>query len=194
MVVVAILGIFSVLAVSSMVPAVRRAELGAATDSALAFVTRARFQALANRRCVQVLLLDKVPDHPQELLLRELNSFDCDGTAGGFQTQDMASAPRIRAGLPLWIEIDRVHLEKEGIVAEFLNHPASLTDADGGDCPAGIAVCSEIRFRPTGRVWSSDADLTNDDITLQVRHLETGETQRMVLGSSGVWRTLPGGR
>lgn len=186
MVAVAILGIVAALAVPTLLPVIDRSELGGATDNVLGLVARVRVQAFADRRCVQLLIEPKVAGVRQSLVVRELNTFDCDGITAHAQPID--SAPRVVAGGPLWVEIDRLTFENERIEARFVNHPATLTNAHGNDLGN-----EELRFRGNGRVWSPDGVLTDDDVTIELRHRRSGETKRFRIAGNGVVIDRPGG-
>lgn len=177
-----------------MMPVLHRAELGGATDNLLGFVARARVQAFADRRCVQLVPLTKAAGQRQKIVLRELNTFDCDGTTA--HTQSISSAPRLAAGLPLWSVIDTLTLESANVSVAFVSHPATLVNAEGGDfgtLPApGTSSRAELRFRGNGRVWSPD-DAFNDDVTLEVSHARITERKRFRLGSNGTVLDRPGG-
>ena len=197
MAVVAIASIFAAVATASLTPLLHRAELAGATDEILGFVQRARVQAMIDRRGAQVFILDKAAaPAKQRVILRSENAYDCEGTEGGFQTQDLDTAPAlIVTGAGLWIEVDHLILDTHHVTAQFINHPASLSGntRDGVDCPSNATGCLELRFRPNGRVWSSDANLTNDTVTVQVTHDITGETKNFTIAGNGVTATLPSG-
>ena len=186
MVTVAILGIVASLAVPTLLPVIHRSELGGATDNVLGLVARARVQAFADRRCVQLILSPKLANRPQTLLVRELNTFDCDGITAHAQSID--SAPRIVAGAPLWSEIDRLTFDSNRVEARFVNHPVTLIGAHGNDL-AG----EELRFRGNGRIWSPDDILTDDDVTIELRHITSNETKRFRIAGNGVVVDRPGG-
>jgi type II secretory pathway pseudopilin PulG len=183
---VAITGIIAALAVPNLLPVIHRTELGGATDNVLGFVSRARVQAFADRRCVQMIVQPKVAGQRQTVLLRELNTYDCDGlTAHG---QSIASAPRVVSGGPLWTEIDRLDLESALVEVSFINHPPTLTNAEGNDLGG-----DELRLRGNGRIWSPDDVTTDDNVTIQLRHLRSGETKQFRVASNGVVIDRPGG-
>lgn len=193
MVAVAIMGIIASVAVPNMLPVLHRAELGSATDNVLAFVARARVQSFADRRCVQFVPLLKEAGRQQRIVLRELNTYDCDGTTAHLQAID--TAPRLTDG-PLWKVIDTLILESSNVTLTFANHPVTLTTAEGHDfetLPApGAATAEELRFRGNGRIWSPDA-VFNDEVTLVLTHERSGEAKRFRLGSNGGILDRPGG-
>ena len=193
MLVIAIVGVISAVAVVNLGPLQSHTELGGSTEQVLGMVHRTRLQAMVNRRCTQLLLLDKQPGQAQRIVARELNSFDCEGTNGGFQNQSMATAPKIDNAKPLWVEIDRAIFDNPRTEVAFVNHPASLTNADGADLPSTVTTGKELRFRPTGRIWSPDPTLTNDNVTLEITHNKITLKKSMTLAGNGVIQTLPTG-
>ncbi len=197
MVAVAITGIIASLAVPNMLPILHRAELGGATDNVLGFVSRGRVQAFADRRCVQMVVLKRVAGERQKLVLRELNTFDCDGTSA--HDQDIESAPRLSANATLWTVIDTLDLETTNVTVSFVNHPKTLENVEGGQfgtlpAPGYDAVPQqELRFRGNGRIWSPDDNATDDDVTIVLSHDRSGDTKRFRIAGNGVVVDRPGG-
>jgi prepilin-type N-terminal cleavage/methylation domain-containing protein len=194
MLAVAIMGVIASIAVPNMMPVLHRSELGGATDNMLGFVARARVQSFADRRCVQVVPLTKAAGQRQKIVMRELNTFDCDGTTA--HTQSIASAPRLAAGLPLWSVIDTITIESPNVSVAFVNHPATLVNAEGNDfgtlpTPGSVST-AELRFRGNGRVWSPDPAF-NDDVTFEISHTRLADRKRFRLGSNGTVLDRPGG-
>jgi prepilin-type N-terminal cleavage/methylation domain-containing protein len=145
MVVVAILGIIAALAVPNLLPSVQIAAVQAAGHAVGGFVTQARIAAMSERRCTRVRILSAT--RPPILVSERLNSFDC---------EDPTTAPLIFPGEPLWIETNRLRLERDPLVLALAPAPS--------DTP------SEIRFRPSGRSYSADGDLADDDAVITVTH------------------------
>jgi len=181
MMVVAVLGIIAAVAVPSLLPVIQRSELGGATDNVVGFVSRARVQAFSDRRCVQLLIGAKVAGQRQRLTLRELNTYDCDGTTA--HAQALATAPRIVAGGDLWLEIDALDIESPNVIVEFVD---PLVNAEGH-------TGEELRFRGNGRLWSATANTAGDDMTIRLRHERSGEQKQFRVASNGVVVDRPGG-
>jgi prepilin-type N-terminal cleavage/methylation domain-containing protein len=210
MIVVAILGILAALATPNLINVIHSAELGATTDNVMGFLTEARTLAFADRRCVQVVASDKVAGVQQQLLARVLNTHDCDGDAGGFQTQPLTSAPRLQ-GAALWQVNDRLILDNPRVrvlfgtsnadgVVNAGSHPPFLKSATGGcsDLPASITVadCRELRYRPSGRVWQDVYDPTTPNaanVTVELFHTISKQKKTFVIGSNGFIITPPTG-
>jgi prepilin-type N-terminal cleavage/methylation domain-containing protein len=148
MVTIAIVGIIAALALPSVLPLRASAQLLGNSDLVATTLVRARFEAMAQKRCVRFRA-----ETPTTVTLELLNAFDCD--------EDPGSAPRPDGASPLWVPLltQPVRLE-EGVQVTVIEAPASSPG------PAGAP--GEIRFRPSGRVFGQDADLTNDSALLEV--------------------------
>src|SRR5688572_11971590 len=150
MIVVAILGVISALAVPKMLFEVQKAQVHGATEGAANFIARVRSEAMRSKRCTQITVTATA------LTAHRFNTFDCD------QGVTPASANLIDAALPVLIPIDRYAPESSKVTFALSTAPAT----------PGAPV---IRFRPNGRVFSNDALtnaplLTNDDAVLEVVH------------------------
>lgn len=166
--VVAMLGILAALALPKLLPVVQTSALQTAGDAVGAAATQARMAALATRRCVRL----RLPD-PLTLVTEQLNSFDCENP----------SAPLIDGSQPLWTETARMKLEVSSMTLTLATAPTS--------------TASEIRFRPSGRVFSADANLDDDDAVLLVTHpgLPAGQnTVRVVIDNPLAICVLPRSR
>jgi prepilin-type N-terminal cleavage/methylation domain-containing protein len=210
MIVVAILGILASLATPNLIGVIHTAELGATTDNVMGFLTEARTLAFADRRCVQVVASDKAPGVQQQLLARVINTHDCDGDAGGFQTQSVTSAPRLQ-GAQLWRVTDKLILDNPRVrvlfgtsnaagVVDAGSHPSFLKGAAGGcdDLPASVTVadCRELRYRPSGRVWQDvyDAAVPNAaNVTVEIFHTISKQKKTFIIGANGFIITPPTG-
>jgi prepilin-type N-terminal cleavage/methylation domain-containing protein len=156
MLVVAILAVLAALAVPAMGPTVDVAKLEGGAEIVAAFLTRAQAEAMASKRCVRVRL---DATQPGTLVAERLNSFDCD-------TPDV-SAPGmlIDASAGLWVELARAKLDASILTIAFDPVPSETSAAAlGGGEP------DQLRFRPSGRLFSSDATLTDDDGVLKITH------------------------
>lgn len=143
MIVVAMLGVIATLAVPNLQPMLKSEGLVAAGASVAGFVTQARVRAMTDRRCVRVRIDSAT--NPAVLVAEKLNAFDCENP----------SAPLIESTAPLWTEVARLRLEQETLVLSLAPAPS--------DTPG------ELRFRPSGRLFSADDDLNDDDAIVQVR-------------------------
>lgn len=143
MIVVAILGVIATIAVPSLQPMLKSEGLVAAGGSVAGFVTQARVRAMTERRCVRVRIDSAT--NPAVLVAEKLNAFDCENP----------SSPLIASTQPLWTEVARLRLEQESLALSFAPAPSDTTN--------------EIRFRPSGRTFSADDDLNDDDAIVQVK-------------------------
>jgi prepilin-type N-terminal cleavage/methylation domain-containing protein len=171
MIVVAILGILATIAVPNLQPMLKSEGLIAAGGSIAGFVAQARVRAMTERRCMRVRIDSATA--PAMLVAEKLNAFDCENP----------SAPLIDTALPLWIEVSRLRLEQETLALSFAPPPSDTT--------------SEIRFRPSGRTFSADDDLNDDDAIVQVKQpalpAATGFV-RVVVDAPGPVCALPPGK
>jgi prepilin-type N-terminal cleavage/methylation domain-containing protein len=204
MVSVAIMGVIAALATPSVLPIIHRAELGNAAHTLTGFVREARLEAMSLRSCVQVVPLDQSnAARPQAVLLRALNTRDCDGAQGGFQTQTIASAPKI-SGTEQWRELDRLIFDSHRVRVTFgpVNWPTFLINAEecNTDLSASAAFgevpdpCRDLRFRPTGRVFQPSfpsATRSDERMTIRLTHTQSGETIDFVVGANGFILDLP---
>jgi prepilin-type N-terminal cleavage/methylation domain-containing protein len=173
MIVVAIFGIISALAVPILFVEIHKAQLNGATEGVANFLARARSEAMRSKRCVDVKLNALVT--PVRLEAFRVNSFNCDqGPTPG--------APFIEPGPGLIVPpLDKYVPDSKNITIAFQFSPTTPG--------AGI-----IRFRPTGRVLSNDAlantpVLNNDDGILSVTHSKltgAGAVRRVLVEGNGL--------
>jgi prepilin-type N-terminal cleavage/methylation domain-containing protein len=204
MVSVAIMGIIAALATPSVLPIIHRSELGNAAHALAGFVREGRLQAMSLRSCVQLVPLAQTDiKRPQTVLLRGLNTRDCDGAQGGFQTQTIASAPKV-SGTNQWNELDKLIFDTHRVRITMgpVMWPTSLTDAE--ECSTELALsaalgtvpspCRDLRFRPTGRVWQPEhppPTRTDEQMTIRLTHTQSLETMDFTIGSNGFMTRLP---
>ncbi len=167
MVVVAVLGILAALAVPNVQPEVRRAQTDGAADATAAFVARARTEAVTARRCVRVWASDD-----RTLVMERLNAFDCDSF-------EAADPPRIDPARGLWIEVTKLVLDQHALTVSF--DPAPREQG-----PRAGAVTAELRFRPTGRLYSRDDDVTNDDGVLRISERAAPSFRKVLVEAHGL--------
>lgn len=170
LVVVAIVGVMAALAVPSLLPAVQSEALNAQGHAVAGFVSSARLAALSLRRCVRVRIA--TPTGPAVLVAERLNSFDCENASGG---------PLIDSGDARWVEISRYILDNDQIALAL--------------APAPTGTPGEIRFRPSGRVFSPDEDINDDDGVITVTHpgMTVKPTMHILVDSPGLVCALPRG-
>jgi prepilin-type N-terminal cleavage/methylation domain-containing protein len=144
MVVVAIVGVVAAIALPSLLPMREHVVLGGSTDLAATAFARARAEAMAQKRCARIRVAGA------SALVEVLNRFDCD--------VDPSSAPAASPG-PLWIEAARFRFDSD-VSIDVLRAP------EGSPGPGGDP--GELRFRPNGRVFGQDDDLTNDSALYEV--------------------------
>lgn len=165
MIAVAMLGIFAALAVPSLVPEVHKAQLGGDTESAANFIARARAEAMISKRCVEVLV-NAGP--PTELIMRRVNSFDCETAT--------PATPFIFGTTDPFIQLARLVPESPSVSFSLAEDPL---------WPAG-----RLRIRPNGRSASTNGGatptLTDDDAVFDVTHarLPAGQNTRRILYDS----------
>jgi prepilin-type N-terminal cleavage/methylation domain-containing protein len=162
MVVVAILGVIAAIAVPNLLPAVRLEALNAGGHATAAFATQARLAAMAERRCVRLRVEQATA--PAILVAERLNTFDC---------ETPTTSPLIDSALPLWVEFSRQRQEIGALSLAF--------------SPGSAETASELRFRPSGRTFSADADLDDDDAVLVLTHpdLDSPNSVRVLIDAAG---------
>lgn len=171
MIVVAILGVIASLAVPNLLPLLRAEGLRAAGAAINGFVAQARISAMTERRCVRIRV-DSTTG-PGVLVSEKLNAFDCENP----------SSPVIVSTQPLWIETSRMALDQESQVLALVTAPSD--------------TATEIRFRPSGRIFSADDDLSDDDALLSVTQpglAAPANIVRVVVDAAGPICTLPVGK
>jgi prepilin-type N-terminal cleavage/methylation domain-containing protein len=167
MVVVAVLGVLAALAVPNVLPEVRRARIDGAADATAAFLGRARTEAVTARRCVRVY-----PRDERTLVMERLNSFDCDSF-------DAADPPRIDPARGLWIEVTKLVLDSGALRVALDPAPP-----EQGPRPEGVAA--ELRFRPTGRLYSRDDDVTRDDGVVRISDRDAPAYRKVLVEAHGL--------
>lgn len=197
MIVVTILAVLAALAVPNLSPEVKKAQLEGAAESIAAFVTAARTDAITSRRCVRVRL--STSQRPHRLVAEVLNVWDCDGATGlDNDTQTPENAPRITGTgtgqTNLWLPLRDLPLPAAAMDVVF-----GAVDGTGlaPNTSAGSGGVRELRWRPTGRLYSRDRIVSNDDIAIRVDHNGLGDgnpnSKFVVVESQGLVCTLPRG-
>lgn len=188
MVVIAILGIIAALAAPSFQPLIYRSEMDYAAEQAASFFHQARMRAISDRRCTRVRIADGGP--PAVLVGEVLNTFDC-GDAE-HPTQHPSTAPRIVSGQPTWREFGRVRLGRTNVSVDWVTAAdADWTDGniatgeappveDPSPDPADAGIL-QVRYRPTGRIYSYDTNVTDDDGLIAVHHARLPDDRKAVL-------------
>lgn len=173
MLVVALISIFAALAVPAMGPAVDTARLEGSADAVASLFARAQAEAMASKRCVRVVITGNV------LTASRLNAYDCDVSP--------STSPKIDSSAGLWVELARLRVD-----------PASVLVAFDPDFPLGETAAAnlgggepdQIRFRPSGRLWSADSNVRDDDavVLLTQRGVRGGVagTKRVLVQSQGL--------
>ena len=177
MLVVAILAIMAAIAVPSMSPQVDAAKLEGTAEGIASLLWRAQAEAMSSKRCVRVRLSGA------DVIAERENSFDCDTAAAASALIDNTS--------PLWIQIADFKLDGSLMTAAFSPVPGeSSAAALGGSEP------DQIRFRPSGRLFSSDTNVTNDDGVILITHarMTRGNTVKVLVESQGLICVLKRGQ
>lgn len=170
MLVVAILAVIAALAVPAMGPFVDAAKLEGSAEAVASLVARAQEEAMSAKRCTRVRLADD-----QTVVAERLNSYDC----------DVDPTTKIVAADPQWIELDRLVLDSDLLEIEFDPAPTETTAAAlGGTEP------DQLRFRPSGRLFSSDTVVTDDDGVLKLTHTAMAaglaDTKKILVEAQGL--------
>jgi prepilin-type N-terminal cleavage/methylation domain-containing protein len=184
MVVLAILGVVAALALPGMLPMIHKAKLDGAAEIVAGVVVQARTRAMSARRCVRVRL-ETVAGQPN-VVAEELRTFDCD--------VDPSTAPRTDntslGATNLWNEVARARLDTAGI-SLALNPGAS----EGLDEWGGPVVYDPV-YRATGRLFSSDTNIDDDDVAIELTHAQVAADQNrryVLLEAHGPVCMLPRG-
>lgn len=148
-VVVAVLAVIAAVSVPNLLPVLQIQQLESSASTVAAFLARARGEAMARRRCVRVTLPDA-----RTVVAEVLNSYDC-------EDPDAVTTPEvlIDANRPVYIEIARLVLPGS-ITATFAPAP--------DEEPSGEP--DQIRFRSTGRLFSNDTSVLDDEGAIQLTH------------------------
>lgn len=191
MVVVAIVGILAALAAPSLLGEVQKAKLQASTDTVAAFLLRAQNEAMVSRRCVRVRVTA-----PQSLVADRLDTFDCDNDPVSASRISTSAAP---AAGNLFVPVATLNLDTRSVAVTFDGTLGSrVPDESKAATPAPGGTGNEIRFRPNGRVFSSDTNLNDDDAILVLRHATLavgglGNQQKILVNGHGLLCVLKRG-
>ena len=148
LVVVAILGIMAVIAVPNFGPMVDLEQLRSGTNQVASFVSRARMRAITDRRCVRITISGQ-----NTLNAEVLNTFDCEDPTGAIAA---TGGKGIDGTGNVWNKTDKKVMDLDAVTVTITN--------------SGEATSGEVRFRPNGRLFSSDADLTDDASAFRITH------------------------
>lgn len=179
MLVVGILSILAAVSVNSMSPTVDTAKLEGGAEGLASFIAQAQAEAMASKRCVRVRF------NGTELVAERENAFDCDVSP--------STAPLIDTSAALWVSIATFRPDTAVLTVELDPVPSETTaTALGGSEP------DQLRFRPSGRLFSSDAVLTDDDGVFKLTHTgmpTTGpaRTKKVLIEAQGLICVLPRG-
>jgi prepilin-type N-terminal cleavage/methylation domain-containing protein len=168
--VILVIAIAAALALPDLIPVVRTQSLSSSGDALASFVARARFEAIARRRCTRVTLQDA-----HTLVLEELNSFDCENPVAFDATK------------PLYAKLATLR-SAGGISFAFHVVPTDLPTAEPGSPPE---PAQQLRFRPTGRVFQAiGGPLDDDDVSLRANGTG-GAFHEVVVEAQGLICLLP---
>ncbi len=182
MLVIAILAVLAALAVPAMSPRIDEAELSGTADGVAALLWRAQAEAMATKRCVRVRI------EGTEIVAERLNAYDCDVSP--------ATAPLIDTTAARWIEVARFRLDGSLMTATFDPVPAGTSaSSTGANNDEGV---DQIRFRPSGRLFSRDDDPENDDGVIKITHTRMAEnfvhnSKKILVEAQGLVCVLPRG-
>lgn len=138
---VVIVGVAAAIALPSVLPLRDRTNLQGSADVLAAVLSRARLEAMVQKRCTRVRVVGDT-----SVVVEILASFDCDQQPlrGPFLP------PATPAGPP-WVVVTTVTASRD---ERFVVDRAPITGPGGEP--------GELRFRPTGRVFGQNAALDDD--------------------------------
>lgn len=183
MVVVAIIAVLAAIAVPNLLPEVHKAHVNGAAEVVAATLGRARAEAMLSKRCVRVY----VNSNDDGVLVAErLNTFDCDVTPAVFPTGWNG------AGLDgtnrVWSPLSTTTVDSQTVQLALTppSDTAACSTQSGSSTgvPAGFA-CSQLIFRPNGRLWTTDPD-PDDDAVITVSHPGLPQAKRVLINSNGL--------
>jgi prepilin-type N-terminal cleavage/methylation domain-containing protein len=179
MLVVAILAILAALAVPAMSPWVDTAKLDGTAEGVASILWRAQAEAMASKRCVRVTIQGTT------VVAERLNAFDCDVSP--------STSPVIDTSQGEWIQFASFKVDSTLMSIAFSPVPSETTAA-----ALGGSELDQIRFRPSGRLWSNDTDLTNDDGVILITHNDMsagqGNTIKVLVENQGLICALKRGQ
>lgn len=152
MLVIAIVALLAAVGVSTLGPSIDTAKLEGGAEALASFVAQAQQEAMTSKRCVRITL----PTNKKAVAER-LNSFDCD---------DEPSTALIDASAGPWVEFATFTPDNSAVLSIELDPVPSETTA----AALGGTEVDQIRFRPSGRLFSSDDDITDDDGVIKITH------------------------
>jgi prepilin-type N-terminal cleavage/methylation domain-containing protein len=174
MLVVAILAVLAALAVPAMSPQVDITKLEGSAEAIGSFLARAQAEAMASKRCVRVFI--DTSTTPAFMKAQKLNKYDCDVNPN--------TAPEIISGKGTWIDLAQQKLDTSLLTIEFDPVPSETTAS-----ALGNGEPDQIRFRPSGRLFSSDLDTSDDDGVIKVTHTKAdipNPTKKVLVESQGL--------
>ena len=154
MVVVAILGVITAIAVPNVLPQVQFAQLQGAAEGYGNFIARVRTEAMVSKRCVRVII------NGNTLEAWRWNTYDCEVMPDATLTP----GPFIDPAAGALILFDKFKPESPNITIVLFDAPAEPNNG------------SEVRFRQNGRVFGKTEAapptprLTDDDALFRVGH------------------------
>lgn len=171
MLVIGIVAVLAAVSVSTMGTSVDTAKLEGNAEALGSFLAQAQAEAMASKRCV------KVRFSGSDLVAERLNSFDCDAPA---------TAPLIDTSAPLWVPFATFKVDNSVIDLAFDPVPSETTAS-----ALGGTEQDQLRFRPSGRLFSSDNLLNDDDGVIKLTHTGmpssgTGRTKKVLVEAQGL--------
>lgn len=170
MLVVGILAVLAAIAVPAMGPFVDAAKLEGSAEAVASLLGRAQAEAMAAKRCVRVRL-----DNDFTVVAERLNSYDC----------DVDPTTLIDSTRPQWIEFDRLTVAEDVIEVEFDPVPTETTAG-----ALGGTEDDQFRFRPSGRLFSADLNVADDDGILKLTHTAMSgglaDTKKVLVEAQGL--------
>jgi Tfp pilus assembly protein FimT len=176
MLVVAILAVLAAVAVPAMSPQVDITKLEGSAEAIGSFLARAQAEAMASKRCVRVFLDTSVT--PALLKAQKMNKYDCDVNPN--------TAPEIISGKGTWLDPPFATQKVDTTLLRIEFDPVPAETSAGA---LGNGEPDQFRFRPSGRLWSSNTDVNSDDGVLKVTHTSASipnPTKKVLVEAQGL--------
>ncbi len=159
MVTLAIAGILVGLVAPSQAPAALESQLSKEAENVASLLAFAQTVAMTERRCVRV-----VRSTARRLVVERLNALDCDGDPAGLPTADGSAST--------WTQVSALDVGSPDVAVTWHHIPTET----GAGFVAGEPA--QLRYRPSGRLFSSDDVLTDDDGVFQLEHARLPAARR----------------
>lgn len=184
MIVVALLGIIAAMVGPAFVPLIRDQELKVSAEQVAAFVHGARMRAIADRRCTRVIISSN--QNPVVLVGQVLNTFDCGDSVDAAQHPSSPLRPIDPGAGSHWIEFARTTIDRGHVRVDW-----DVVPSETAPHPDPNDTEDEARYRATGRLYSRDTNLTDDDGVLRITSTASNHTFHLLLEAHGPICMMP---